>query len=66
MTTQCKRRELLGSHLRAKQWPTPCGQQVAEGGTAAVSTDEALPGQMDCHHHDEKKHKKATRTDTDW
>lgn len=42
MTTEHKRRELLGSHLRAKQWPTPCGHQVAEGGTAAVSTDEEL------------------------
>lgn len=60
MTTKWKRLELLGSTLRAKQRTTPNGQRVAEGGTAAVSTGEELPGQMDCHHHDGQKHKKAT------
>lgn len=44
MITKWKRLELLGSALRAKQRTTPYGQQVAEGGTAAVSTGEELPG----------------------
>ena len=55
-----ERLELLGSTLHAKQRTTPYGQQVAEGGTAAVSTGEELPGQMDCHHHNGQRHKKAT------
>lgn len=63
MTTEWKRLELLGSAHRAKQRTTPYGQQVAEGGTAAVSTGEELP--TDCHHHDGQKHKKATCTNTD-